>query len=127
MAHLKGVDHQGSTVATLRQNCEDLGTVHHTDTDGTELYAETCDCRTLVKTPRQRSDLSTGAAFAYDKNVFPNRRVALHTLVTIAVSIAGCECFFNKLTLIFTYLRASMRQDHLGDLALLSIERETVE
>ena len=44
--------------------------------------------------------------------------------MTIAVSIASCERSFSKLKLILSYLRSSMEQDRLSDLALLSIERE---
>ena len=43
--HLMEVEHQGSTDATLRLNCKDLGTVCHTGFDGTELCAEICNCR----------------------------------------------------------------------------------
>ena len=63
----------------------------------------------------------------YGDDVFPNLRIALQILLTIAVSIASCERSFSKLKLIFSYLRASMGQDRLCDLALLSIEKETVE
>ncbi len=45
----------------------------------------------------------------------------------IAVSIASCERSFSKLKLILSYLRASMGQDRLSELALLSIEKETLE
>ena len=58
---------------------------------------------------------------------FPNLRIALQILLTIAVSIASCERSFSKLKLILSYLRASMGQDRLADLALLSVEKETAE
>ena len=64
---------------------------------------------------------------SYGEDVFPNLRVALQILTTIAVSIASCERSFGNLMLILTNLRASMEQDRLSDLALRSIERETVE
>ena len=63
MVHLMEVEHQGSTDATLHQNCKDLGTVYHTDFDGTELYAEICDCRMLLKTCHDSEP--AGAAFIY--------------------------------------------------------------
>ena len=43
--HLMDVVHQGSTDATVRQYCEDPGTVCHSGFDGTEFYVEICDCR----------------------------------------------------------------------------------
>ncbi|ESN90562.1 hypothetical protein HELRODRAFT_153393, partial [Helobdella robusta] len=60
-------------------------------------------------------------------DVFPNLRVALQILLTIAVSIASCERSFSKLKIILSYLRASMGQDRLSDLALMSVEREVLE
>lgn len=57
-----------------------------------------------------------------DENFFPNMRLALQILLTIAVSIASCERSFSKLKLILSYLRASMGQSRL-----LSIEREMTE
>ncbi|KAI0238987.1 hypothetical protein LSAT2_010259, partial [Lamellibrachia satsuma] len=51
----------------------------------------------------------------------PNLHVALQILIMIAVSIASCEHSFSKLKLTLMYLRASMGQDRLSDLALLSI------
>lgn len=64
---------------------------------------------------------------SYGDDVFPNLRIALQILLTIAVSIASCERSFSKLKLILSYLRASMGQDRLSDLALLSVEKETAE
>ena len=63
----------------------------------------------------------------YGENVFPNLKNALMILLAIAVSIASCERSFSKLKLILNYLRASMLQDRLCDLAQLSIEREEAE
>ena len=64
---------------------------------------------------------------SYGDDVFPNLRVAIQIILTIAVSIASCERSFNKLKLILSYLRASMGQERLSALAILSIERETLE
>lgn len=64
---------------------------------------------------------------AYGDDVFPNLRISLQILLTVAVSIASCERSFSKLKLILSYLRASMGQERLSDLALLSIERENFE
>lgn len=40
---------------------------------------------------------------------------------------ASCERSFSKLKLIKTYLRSTMKQDRLSDLAILSIEKEMFE
>lgn len=62
-----------------------------------------------------------------DESVFPNLRISIQIMITIAISIASCERSFSKLKLILSYLRATMGQERLCDLALLSIEKETTE
>ena len=62
-----------------------------------------------------------------DESVFANLRIAIQIILTIAISIASCEKSFSKLKLILSYLRASMGQGRLCDLALLSVEREETE
>ncbi|KAI0240912.1 hypothetical protein LSAT2_005108, partial [Lamellibrachia satsuma] len=57
-------------------------------------------------------------------NVFPNLRIAIEIMLTLAVSIASCERSFSKLKLILSYLKASTSQGRLCDLALLIVERE---
>lgn len=54
-------------------------------------------------------------------------RIALQILLTISVSIVSDERSFSKLKLILSYFRASMGQNRLCDLALLSIELEMAE
>ena len=53
--------------------------------------------------------------------------MAIQLLLTIAVSIASSEPSLSKLKLIMSHLRASMGQDRLSGLALLSIERAETE
>ena len=48
-------------------------------------------------------------------------------LLTVSISVAGCERSFSKMKLIMTYLRSTMTEGRLTNLAILSIERETVE
>jgi len=55
---------------------------------------------------------------------FPNFYIALRTLLTIPVTVASGERSFSKLNLIKTYLRSSMGQERLNNLAILSIEHE---
>ena len=59
----------------------------------------------------------------YGSDMFPNLRTSIHILLTIPVSIAGCERSFSKLKLITSFLRSIMSQDRLSNLAILSIER----
>lgn len=114
----------------LRQNCLDFGNFYDTDVEGGDLCLEICDCKMLLvnrdSLPSSPLDLLSFIV-SYGDDVFPNLRIALQILLTISVSIASCERSFSKLKLIMSYLRASMGQDRLCSLALLSVERETLE
>ena len=54
-----------------------------------------------------------------EESVFPNFRITLQILLIVVVSIASCERSFSKLKLILSYLRSSVSQERLCDLALL--------
>ena len=125
----------------LQQRCSDFATAYDGDVDAHDLQQEIMDCRMLFNKREQLVDPSdTGmvikpqtpeqlleAAVQYGKDVFPNLRTALQIMLTVAVSVASCERSFSKLKLIKTYLRATMKQDRLSDLAILSIEKATFE
>ena len=115
----------------LCSDCTKFGSFYDTDVDGEELYNEIIDCKMLLNTrgdtlPKTPLDL-VSFIISYGDDTFPNLRISLQILLTIAVSIASCERSFSKLKLILSYLRASMGQDRLTDLALLSVEREMLE
>ena len=57
---------------------------------------------------------------------FPEECIAFLLFVTIPVTTASDERSFSKLKLIKTYLRNSMGQERLRNLAFLSIEDRTV-
>ena len=116
---------------TLRQNCIHLAKFYDTDVDGKELFNEILDCKMLLITrgdalPSTPLELISFIVSCGD-DVFPNLRIVLQILLTIAVSIACCERSSSKLKLILSYLRASMRQGRLCDLALLSIEMKQLK
>ena len=53
---------------------------------------------------------------------FPDLASAYMLFLTLPVSVASDERSFSKLKIIEIYLRATMMQDRLSNLALLSIE-----
>jgi len=59
--------------------------------------------------------------------LLPNLYVALRLFLTISVSVASCERSFSKLKIIKSYLRSTMSDTRLSNLAILSIERERAE
>uniref|UniRef100_A0A7N0SZK7 HAT C-terminal dimerisation domain-containing protein n=1 Tax=Kalanchoe fedtschenkoi TaxID=63787 RepID=A0A7N0SZK7_KALFE len=54
---------------------------------------------------------------------YPNVMIAYRILLTVPVTVASAERSFSKLKLLKTYLRSSMSQERLNDLAILSIEK----
>ncbi|XP_014786587.1 uncharacterized protein LOC106880929 [Octopus bimaculoides] len=122
---------RNGSFADLRTRCNTFGNVYSNDIDATELFEEILDCRMLLA-GREHLQISNPEELLQfivqyeDESVFPNLRVAIQILLTVAVSIAGCKRSFNKLNLIMSPLRASMTQGRLRDLALLGIEREEV-
>ncbi len=58
------------------------------------------------------------------QTVFPNLVNMLQIILTIAVNSASCERSFSSLKRIKTWLRTTMTEERLIDLATLSIERD---
>ncbi|XP_068115887.1 zinc finger MYM-type protein 1-like [Hyperolius riggenbachi] len=117
--------------STLKQRCIDMGSFYDTDLDGLEMFSEILDCQMLLNTRADVKLLTPEDLLRfivqYGDDVFPNLRVGLQILLTVATSIASCERSFSKLKLIMSYLRSSMGQERLSALALLSVEREVTD
>ena len=93
------------------------------DVDGLGLFDELRTLRNIMPdTVGSLLDLLRYLHSSHLHEVFPNVSVALRVVLTIPVTVASGERSFSKLKLIKTYLRASMKQDRLNGLALLSIE-----
>ena len=58
---------------------------------------------------------------------FLNVWIAYRILLTIIVTVAYAERSFSKLKLIKSYLRSTMSQERLNELAILSIEKHMLE
>uniref|UniRef100_A0A8C5ARY7 Zinc finger MYM-type protein 1-like n=1 Tax=Gadus morhua TaxID=8049 RepID=A0A8C5ARY7_GADMO len=61
-----------------------------------------------------------------DSMMFPSLRAILQVALTIPVSSCSCERSFSALRRLHTWLRSTMGQERLNELAVLSIERELV-
>lgn len=61
------------------------------------------------------------------ENVLPNCVIAYRILLTIPVSVASGERSFSKLKIIKNYLRNTMGQERLSNLAIISIESEQAQ
>ena len=61
------------------------------------------------------------------KTAFPNLVKLLQLVLTIVLSTASCERSFSALKRIKTYLRSTMTEQCLNNVALLSIERKEAE
>ena len=97
----------------LKKKCENLGEFCSSDVDGQQLYEEILDCRMLLsswanmKISRAEELLEFIVQYG-DENIFPDLRIAIQIMLTIAASNASCERSFSKLKLILSYLRASI-------------------
>ena len=118
----------------LLRHCVDFGNTFEGDVDGLSFYDEILYCRMLFKKRHNRAvpppvspEELLQATVEYGKDVFPNLRTALQILLTMSVSVASCERSFSKIKLIKNWLRLTMSQERLSNLAILSIEKEVLE
>jgi len=90
--------------------------------DGAELVREMDDLKCVVR-QKEVSSSATDLLMLMGKygEAFANMKVAIKLLITIGSSITGCEGSWSELQLSKTYLRSTMRQDRLTNLALLSM------
>ena len=65
--------------------------------------------------------LSTIRKFRLEE-IFPNVCIGLRMFCTLPVTVASAERSFSKLKLVKNFLRSTMGQERLSDLAMLSIE-----
>ena len=58
---------------------------------------------------------------------FPNATIAYRVLLTIPVTVTSAERSFSKLKLLKSYLRSTMTQERLNDLAMIALESDILE
>jgi hypothetical protein len=95
------------------------------DLDGLDLFSEL----KVLKEILQIEESAPIDILNYIKRLdsFPNTCIAYRILLTIPVRVASAERSFSKLKLIKSYLRSTMSQERLNELAILSIEKKVLE
>ncbi|KAL5142515.1 Zinc finger MYM-type protein 1 [Glycine soja] len=97
----------------------------YSDIDGFDLFSELKVLREML-----REEIGTPIeVLSYIKTLdsFPNVYIAYIILLTIPVTVATAERSFSKLKLLKSYLKSTMLQDRLNELAILSIESEVLK
>lgn len=102
-----------------------LSTDNAADIDGVELYDEFIALSEQISP--KISSLKVLEFIARNDFFTPNTAIALHILLTLAVSVASRERSFSKLKLLNNYLRSTMSQNRLSILASISAERTIAE
>ena len=79
----------------LESLCDNLTSVYSDNLDGKQLYGEIINCKMLISICTnvrlsRLQDLLTFIVKYGDESVFPNLRIALQILLTVAVFIASC-------------------------------------
>lgn len=94
------------------------------DIDGEDLFAELQVVFTLTKNEKTNHVIEILNTIQKQnmENIVPNAIIAFRIMLTIPVSVASGERSFSKLKLIKNYLRNSMGQERLSELAIISIE-----
>lgn len=121
---LYSLDHMRKAVSegTLAVSCQKME-VETDDVDGADLERE------IMAAIRGFPSLSSPTdmlSYIFRENLldcYPNLSIALRVLLTLPVTVASGERSFSALKLIKTYLRSTMSQERLSDLAVISIEQ----
>ena len=121
---LRSLDNQ-----SLKSSCDNLEAVlkkdEKSDIDAKELYMELKFLQDFI--PEERMGPVEILRFLKEHGCFPNATIAYRVLLTIPVTVASAERSFSKLKLLKTYLRSTMTQERLNDLAIIALEGELLE
>ena len=114
---------------SLKSSCDNLGAVltkdGKSDVDANELYVELKFLQDFI--PKENMGPVEILKFLKRHDCFPNANIAYRVLLTIPVTVASVERSFSKLKLLKSYLRSTMTQQRLNDLATIAFESGLLE
>ena len=114
---------------SLKSSCDNLGAVltkdGKSDVDANELYVELKFLQNFI--PKENMGPVEILKFLKRHDCFPNASIAYRVLLTIPVTVASVERSFSKLKLLKSYLRSTMTQQRLNDLATIALESGLLE
>jgi hypothetical protein len=114
---------------SLKSSCDNLGAVltkdGKSDVDANDLYVELKFLQDFI--PKENMGPLEILKFLKRHDCFPNASIAYRVLLTIPVTVASAERSFSKLKLLKSYLRSTMTQQRLNDLATIALESEVLE
>ena len=113
----------------MKSSCDNLGAVltkdGKSDVDANDLYVELKFLQGFI--PKENMGHVEILKFLKRHDCFPNASIAYRVLLTIPVTVASAERSFSKLKLLKSYLRSTMTQQRLNDLATIALESGLLE
>jgi hypothetical protein len=114
---------------SLRSSCDNLEAAlkrdGKSDIDANELYVELRFLQDFI--PNEDMGPVDILKFLKRHDCFPNATIAYRVLLTIPVTVASAERSFSKLKLLKNYLRSTMTQERLTDLATIALEGDLLD
>jgi hypothetical protein len=112
---------------SLKSSCDNLEVAlkkdGQSDIDANELYAELKFLQNFI--PKENMGPVAILKFLKRHDSLPNASIAYRVLLTIHVTVASGEQSFSKLKLLKSYLRSTMTQQRLTNLATIALDQET--
>jgi hypothetical protein len=114
---------------SLKSSCKNLESAltkdGKSDIDANELYVELKLIQNFI--PDGNMGPLEILKFLKHHDCFPNATITYRVLLTIPVTVASAERRFSKFKLLKSYLRSTMTQERLNDLAMIALESDLLE
>ena len=114
---------------SLKSSCHNLEAIltkdGKSDIAASEMYVELKFLQDFI--PKDDMGPVEILKFLKRHDCFPNASIAYRIMLTIPVTVASAERSFSKLKLLKSYLRSTMTQERLNDLAMIALESDMLE